>query len=85
MLFSSFRVVKTKFHHFWPPVEKLLEKSTSAPPGKIPSDAHAHKHGRNLVGDTGDVSPHFFRRGDIIRHVPTNFFSVGLYLERFQK
>jgi len=20
-------------------------------------------HGRNLVGDTGDVSPHFFRRG----------------------
>jgi len=47
MLFSSFRVVKTKFHHFWPPVEKRLEKSTSGPPGKIPSDAHAHKHGRN--------------------------------------
>ena len=27
-------------------------------------------HGRKLLGDTGDVSPHFFRRGDIICHVP---------------
>jgi len=27
---------------------------------------HMWDHGRNLVGDTGDVSPHFFRRGDII-------------------
>ena len=27
-------------------------------------------HGRNLVGDTGDVCPPFFRRGDIICHVP---------------
>jgi len=34
MLFSQFRVVKTKFHHFWPPVEKLLDKSTSGPPWK---------------------------------------------------
>jgi len=25
-------------------LEKLLEKSTSAPPGNNPSDAHAHKH-----------------------------------------
>jgi len=30
-------------------------------------------HGRNLVGDAGDVSPHFFRRGDIICHVPLLF------------
>ena len=41
-------------------------------------------HGRNLVGDTRDVSPHFFRRGDIICHAPPTFFSWGLYLERFQ-
>jgi len=34
MLFSLYRVVKTKFHHFWSPVEKLLEKSTSGPPWK---------------------------------------------------
>jgi len=27
---------KNKFHHFWTPVEKLLEKSTSAPFGKMP-------------------------------------------------
>jgi len=26
------------------PLEKLLEKCTSDPPGKIPSDAHAQKH-----------------------------------------
>jgi len=30
-------------------------------------------HGRNLVGYTGDVSPHFFRWGDIICHVPPLF------------
>jgi len=41
-------------------------------------------HGRNLVGDTGDVSPQFCRRGYIICHVPPTFFSLGLYLERFQ-
>jgi len=33
----------------------------------------------------GNVSPHFFRRGDIICHiVPPHFFSYGLCLERFQ-
>ena len=37
-------MLKTKFHLFWPPVEKLLEKLLVAPPGKIPSVAHAHKH-----------------------------------------
>jgi len=30
-------------------------------------------HGRNLVGDTGDVSPQFFRWGDIICHVSSLF------------
>ena len=39
-------------------------------------------HGRNLVGDTGDVSPHSFRRGDIICHVPPIFSLSVLYLER---
>ena len=33
-------------------------------------------HGRSLVGNTGDVSPHFFRWGDTICHVPL-FFSSG--------
>jgi len=41
--FLSFWVVKNKFHHFWSP-EKDLEKSTSDPPGKNFSDAHAHKY-----------------------------------------
>jgi len=35
---------KTKFHNFGPLLEKFLEKSPSAPPGKNPSDAHAWKH-----------------------------------------
>ena len=44
-LFSQFRVVKNKFHHFWPLTqEKLLEKSTSGPHWKKLPDAHAHKH-----------------------------------------
>jgi len=32
---------KIKFHHFWSPPGKIQEKSTSAPPGKNPSGAHA--------------------------------------------
>ena len=44
-VFFKFRVVKNKFYHSWPPLEKLLEKSTSGPSWKIPSAAHAHnKH-----------------------------------------
>jgi len=35
---------KKKFHHFWPPLEKLLEKSTGAPPRKIPSDVPTPIH-----------------------------------------
>jgi len=36
---------KNKFHHCWLPIlEKLLEKSTSGPPGKNLSDTHGQKH-----------------------------------------
>ena len=35
--------------------------------------SHEWLHGRNLVGDTGDVSPTFSGGGDIICHVP-HFF-----------
>jgi len=31
-------------------------------------------HERNLVGDTGDVSPHFFRRGGHNMPYPPHFF-----------
>jgi len=34
-------------------------------------------HGRNLVGDTGDVSPHFFRRGGHNMPCPPAFFSLA--------
>jgi len=44
-----------------------------------------HSHGRNLVGDTGDVSPHFFRRGDIICHVPPTFFSLSFVFVEVSK
>jgi len=37
------------------------------------------------VGDTGDVSPQFFRRGDIMCHVPPLSSLKVLYLEWFQK
>jgi len=33
--------IKNKFHHFWPPVEKRLEKSNSGPPEKfLPRPMH---------------------------------------------
>jgi len=31
------------------------------------------EHGRNLVGDTGDVSPHFFRWGEYNMRCPPLF------------
>jgi len=34
--FLYFEWDNNKFHHFWPP-GKILEKSPSGPPGKIPS------------------------------------------------
>ena len=45
-LFFQFRGVKTKFHHFWPPLENILGKSPTGPPWKNPSDAHVI---RNLI------------------------------------
>jgi len=40
-LFSQFRVAKTKFHHFWPPVEKLLENPLVTPLKKfLPTPMH---------------------------------------------
>ena len=40
-LFSQFRVAKNKFHHFWPPVEKLLENPLVAPLKKfLPTPMH---------------------------------------------
>ena len=42
-------------------------------------------HGRNLVRDTGDVSPHFFRRGDIKCHVRPTFFSLGFVFGEVSK
>jgi len=47
--------------------------------------SHDWLHGRNLAGDTGDVSPHSFRWGDITCHVPPLFSLKVVYLERFQK
>jgi len=61
MVFSRFRLVKNKFRHFWPPLEKRLEKFTSAPTGKNPSDAHAHNKHVKLR--------HFF----VLHHIVTLF------------
>jgi len=40
-----------------------------------------YQHGRNLVGETGDVSLHFFRWGDIISHVLHFFSSDFIFAE----
>jgi len=37
-----------------------------------------------MVGDTEDVSPHFFKPVDIIRHVPPLFPLWVLYLRGFK-
>jgi len=42
--FLSFERQKNKFRNIQPPKKKLWNKSTSAPPGKNPSETHAHKH-----------------------------------------
>ena len=39
--------------------------------------SHDWLHGHNLVGDTGDVSPHFFRWGWYNTPCPPTFFSWG--------
>jgi len=33
---------KNKFHHFWPPSGKTLEKFPGGPPWKKPFDAHGY-------------------------------------------
>jgi len=40
-LFFQFRGVKSKFHHFWSPLEKFWKNPRVATPWKKPSDAHA--------------------------------------------
>ena len=40
-LFFLFRVVKSKFRHFFPPLEKLWKNPRVPPPGKKSFDAHA--------------------------------------------
>ena len=43
-----------------------------------PSSVNAlYVHGRNLLGDAGDVSPHFFRRVGQNMPCPPTFFSLG--------
>jgi len=45
---------------------------------------YGYKHGCNLVGDTGNVPLHFFRRGGIICHVPP-LFLVGFVFGEVSK
>ena len=53
-LFFQFLGVKNKFHRFWPPLEKILGKSPTGPPGKNPSDARVIKYNntRNRIKPT---------------------------------
>jgi len=46
---------------------------------------HAHKHGRNLVGDTGDVSLHCFRWKGYNMSCPPTFFSFGFVFGEVSK
>jgi len=72
-MFNTVYIYLGSIHAIWASVVCNLDQS------------HDWLHGRNLVGKTGDVSPHFFRWEDIICHVPQLFSRKGLYLERFQK
>ena len=42
-------------------------------------------HERNLVGDTGDVSPHFFRRGGHDMPCVPHFFLLGFVFGEVSK
>ena len=42
--FLSFECGENQISPLLYPIQKRLETSTSAPPGKYPSGAHAHKH-----------------------------------------
>jgi len=47
--------------------------------------ADTQGHGRNLVGVTGDVSPHFFRRGGHNMPCPLTFLSLGFVVREVSK
>ena len=66
----------------------LLHSSLTCPPGgnarrlkprhpfvPVAQLISSSDHGSNLVGDTGDVSPHYFRRGGHNIPCPPTFFS----------
>jgi len=57
--FFQFRGLKTKCHHFWPPLEKILEKSPTAPPGKNLSDAHGQTLPSCFAFNSGHTSVFF--------------------------
>jgi len=44
-----------------------------------------YDHGCNLVGDTGDVPPHFFRLGGHNMPCPPTFFSLGFVFGEVSK
>jgi len=46
---------------------------------------NTREHARNLVGDKGDVTPHFFRRGGHNMLCPPTFFSLGFVLGEVSK
>jgi len=55
---------KKQISPLFPPFEKLLEKFTSATPGKNPSDAHAHKYVKNTI---------FVKNCVVLHHLATLF------------
>jgi len=44
-----------------------------------------YQHERNLVGDTGDMYPHFFRWGRYNMLCPSHFFSLGFVFGEVSK
>jgi len=56
--------------------KKTLESKSGSKAGATGVIAPLN-HGHNLVGDTGDVSPHFFRRGGHNMPCLPTFFSLG--------
>jgi len=61
IMFNTVRIHLGMIRAIWASVACNLDQS------------HDWLHGCNLVGNTGDVSPHFFRWGVIICQVPPLF------------
>ena len=66
-------------HHICSPLEEALVAKTCALLAAMHlfnscSFTHSINHGHNLVGDTGNVSPHFFRPGGHNMPCPSHFF-----------